>query len=313
MPDMKYSVVVPAYNEQEVLPLSYPRLKKVMASLGDYELIFVDDGSRDNTLSLLKEIAAKDPTVKVLSFSRNFGHQQAVSAGMAKSSGHAVIIIDCDLQDPPEVIPEMVKKWQDGADIVYGQRSRRKGETAFKKLTAWVYYKTLRWLGGQYIPANTGDFRLIDRKVCDTLNHMPERNRFLRGMAAWSGFKAEPVEFIRDERAAGETKYSMKKMLKLAGDGITSFSNRPLKFPLVIGIALSVLSFVYLILSIVLASLHIWTLSHLLFALVFLLISILFISLGIFGLYLGRIYDEAKARPIYIIDEQINFSDTEGI
>jgi dolichol-phosphate mannosyltransferase len=304
---VKYSVIVPAFNEQEVLPLSYPRLKAVMDALGDYELIFVNDGSRDNTLEQLKELAAKDPHVRVLSFSRNFGHQEAVSAGMANASGQAVVIIDCDLQDPPEVIPEMVKKWEAGADIVYGLRTRREGETAFKKLTAWAYYRILRLLGGQYIPANTGDFRLIDRKVCDTLTSMPEKNRFLRGMAAWSGFRAEPALFVRDERAAGQTKYSMKKMLKLAGDGITSFSNKPLKLPMALGIALTALSLVYLAVAIVLTAVGLWNIVHVLFALVFCLLGALFVSLGIFGLYLGRIYDEAKGRPIYIIDEKINF------
>ena len=304
---MRYSVIVPAFNEQEVLPLSYPRLKAVMDKLGDYELIFVNDGSRDNTLTQLKELAEQDSHVRVISFSRNFGHQEAVSAGMANASGQAIVIIDCDLQDPPELIPDMVKKWEAGADIVYGQRVKRQGETAFKKLTAWGYYRILRALGGQYIPANTGDFRLIDRKVCDTLTAMPEKNRFLRGMAAWSGFKAEPIEFVRDERAAGQTKYSMKKMLKLAGDGVTSFSNKPLKAPMALGIALTILSLCYLVVSIVLAAVNVWTIIPAMFALVFLLIGLLFVSLGIFGLYLGRIYDEAKGRPIYIIDEKINF------
>ncbi len=304
---MKYSVIVPAFNEQEVLPLSYPRLKAVMDTLGDYELIFINDGSRDDTLKQLREIAEKDSHVRVISFSRNFGHQEAVSAGMAHASGQAVVIIDCDLQDPPELIPDMVKKWEAGADIVYGLRARRQGESAFKRLTAWGYYRILRGLGGQYIPADTGDFRLIDRKVCDTLNAMPEKNRFLRGMAAWSGFKAEPIEFVRVERAAGQTKYSARKMLKLAGDGITSFSNKPLKAPLAIGIAVAFLSLCYLAASVVLAALAIWPLMHVLFALVFLLIGILFVCLGIFGLYMGRIYDEAKGRPIYVINEKINF------
>jgi len=304
---MKYSVVVPAFNEEEVLPLSYPRLKNVMDTLGDYEIVFVNDGSRDDTLKVLKDIAAKDNTVKVISFSRNFGHQEAVSAGMAASIGQAVIIIDCDLQDPPEVIPQMVEKWKNGADIVYGKSTKRKGDTIFKKLTALIYYKTLKALGGQYIPKNTGDFRLIDRKVCDTLVSMPERNRFLRGMAAWSGFKSEPLEFVRDERAAGKTKYSMKKMLKLAGDGITSFSNKPLKLPLAVGIMLSMFSGIYLILSIIFTCLGTWDYTHIFFALIFFFIAVMFITLGIFGLYLGRIYDEAKARPVYIIDEKINF------
>ncbi len=307
---MKYSVVIPAYNEEAVLHLSYERLKKVMDTLGDYELIFVNDGSRDDTLKQLRQIAAQDKCVKVLSFSRNFGHQEAVSAGMAKASGQAVVIIDCDLQDPPELIPDMIKMWKDGADIVYGRRTKRKGETVFKKLTAWVYYRVLKTLGGQYIPANTGDFRLIDRKVCDTLTNMPERNRFLRGMAAWSGFKAVPIDYVRDERAAGETKYSLKKMLKLAGDGITSFSNKPLKFPLIIGMILAFASFVYLVLAVVFFCTGAWPYLHILFSLLFGLISCLFIVIGIFGLYLGRIYDEAKARPIYIIDEQINLEES---
>lgn len=304
---MKYSVVIPAFNEQEVLPISYPRLKQVMDSLGRYELIFVNDGSRDDTLALLKKIAAEDKNVKVLSFSRNFGHQEAVSAGMAKASGDAVIIIDCDLQDPPEVIPEMVEKWKLGADIVYGKRVKRKGESAFKKLTAWIYYRVIRMLGGQYIPPNTGDFRLIDRRVCDALNDMPEKNRFLRGMSAWAGYRSEPVEFVREERAAGQTKYTLKKMMKLAGDGAVSFSNKPLKMPLVLGMFTGFMSLLYLVVSIILASTGIWSYLHILFSLVFILISGLFVSLGIFGLYLGRIYDEAKNRPIYIIDEQINF------
>ncbi len=306
---MKISVVIPAYNEQAVLNLSYQRLKKVMDTFDDYELIFVNDGSRDDTLKLLRQLAAEDKRVKVISFSRNFGHQEAVSAGMAKSSGQAVVIIDCDLQDPPELIPEMVDKWRNGADIVYGRRVKRKGETAFKKLTAWLYYRVLKSLGGQYIPANTGDFRLIDRRVCDTLTRMPERNRFLRGMAAWSGFKSEPIDFVRDERAAGETKYSMKKMLKLAGDGIMAFSNKPLRFPLYFGIFLSVLTAVYLVLSIIFTAMGAWAVTHIIFALIFCLLSGLYLAIGIFGLYLGRIYDEAKARPIYIIDEQINLEE----
>lgn len=306
---MKISVVIPAYNEQAVLKMSYQRLKKTMDTFEDYELIFVNDGSRDDTLNQLRQLAAEDKHVKVLSFSRNFGHQEAVSAGMAKSSGDAVVIIDCDLQDPPELIPDMVKKWQNGADIVYGRRVKRKGETAFKKLTAWLYYRVLKSLGGQYIPANTGDFRLIDRRVCDVLTRMPERNRFLRGMAAWSGFKAEPIDFVRDERAAGETKYSMKKMFKLAGDGIMAFSNKPLRFPLYFGMFLSAAAVVYLVLAIVFVSMNTWAAFHLLFALVFCLTAGLFLTLGIFGLYLGRIYDEAKARPIYIIDEQINLEE----
>lgn len=306
---MKYSVVIPVYNEYAVLPLFYDRIKKTMEPLGDYELVFVNDGSRDNSLDLLRAFAVKDKSVRVVSFSRNFGHQAAVSAGMDMSTGSAVIIIDCDLQDPPELIPDMIKKWRDGADIVYGRRIKRKGDSLFKKLTAGLFYKTIRLLGGQYIPANTGDFRLIDKKVCDTLCAMPERGRFLRGMTAWAGFKSEPIDFIRDERAAGKTGYSVKKMLKLAGDGITAFSDKPLKIPLVLGLILCFLSAAYLILGIIFYCLESRGIIHILFALVFLLISGLFISLGIFGLYLGRIYEETKARPLYIIDEKINLEE----
>ncbi len=306
---MRYSVVVPVFNEYEVLPLFYDRIKKVMDMLGDYEIIFVDDGSQDNSLELLRTFAAKDKSVRVASFSRNFGHQAAVSAGMDISKADAVIIIDCDLQDPPEVIPKMVEKWENGADIVYGQRTKRKGESFLKKITALLFYKTIRLLGGQYIPANTGDFRLIDRKVCNVLCSMPERNRFLRGMAAWAGFKAEPVDFIRDERAAGKTGYSIKKMLKLAGDGITSFSNKPLKTPLIFGITLAVFAFCYLVCAIIFYCVGAWTVLHILFSAVFILLSALFITLGILGLYLGRIYEETKGRPLYIIDDKINLEE----
>lgn len=306
---MRYSVVVPVFNEYEVLPLFYDRIKKVMDMLGDYEIIFVDDGSQDNSLELLRTFAAKDKSVRVASFSRNFGHQAAVSAGMDISKAAAVIIIDCDLQDPPEVIPKMVEKWENGADIVYGQRTKRKGESFLKKITALLFYKTIRLLGGQYIPANTGDFRLIDRKVCNVLCSMPERNRFLRGMAAWAGFKAEPVDFIRDERAAGKTGYSIKKMLKLAGDGITSFSNKPLKTPLIFGIMLAVFAFCYLVCAIIFYCTGAWTVLHILFSAVFILLSALFITLGILGLYLGRIYEETKGRPLYIIDDKINLEE----
>lgn len=306
---VKYSVVVPVFNEEEVLKMSYERLKKVMEQIGNYEIIFVNDGSRDKTLDILKDLAAADKMVKVISFSRNFGHQEAVSAGLANVSGQAVIIIDADLQDPPEVIPEMIKEWMKGSDIVYGKRAKREGETLFKKFTAWGFYRVLNMLGAQKVPRDTGDFRLIDRKVADVLNNMPEKNRFLRGMSSWAGFSQKPYEYVRDARAAGKTKYTLKKMLKLAGDGITSFSNKPLKLPLVLGVAVIVLSFLYTALSIVLWSLGAWNEMHFIFSLVFMFLGWIFVSLGIMGIYLGRVYDEAKARPVYIIDERINFSE----
>lgn len=300
------SIVIPCFNEQEVIERTYERLRSL--NLGKYnkELIFVNDGSRDSTLDILKRLAAQDSDVKVIGFSRNFGHQPAVSAGTAYASGDAIVIIDGDLQDPPELIPEMISKWEQGFDIVYGKRLSRKGETIFKKFTAWGYYRVLNWMGGSYIPRDTGDFRLIDARVGKLLTQMKEHNRFLRGMTAWAGFSQYPVEYVRDERAAGETKYTLKKMIKLASDGITAFSERPLKLPLISGVFLFFASLIYLIVSIILAIAGTWTVFHSLFAALFLFISIILLSLGIMGLYVGRIYDETKNRPLYIVGETVN-------
>ena len=303
----KISIIVPCFNEQEVIEQTYARLRDLALPEFEKEIIFIDDGSRDRTPEILKNLAAQDSQVRVLLFAKNFGHQPAVSAGIAHCTGDAAIIIDADLQDPPELIPEMIEKWQEGNEIVYGKRAKRKGETAFKKLTAWGYYRVLNMLGGSYIPKDTGDFRLIDRKVCDYLNSLSEHNRFLRGLTAWAGFRSCPVEYVRDERAAGETKYTLKKMFRLAGDGITAFSDKPLKLPLYFGIALMCFSLLYLVLGIVLAALSIWPVYHVLFAVSFALISLLSIFLGIMGMYLGRMYDEAKNRPLYMIREKVNF------
>lgn len=303
----KISIIVPCFNEQEVIEQTYARLRDLALPEFEKEIIFIDDGSRDRTPEILKNLAAQDSQVRVLLFAKNFGHQPAVSAGIAHCTGDAAVIIDADLQDPPELIPEMIEKWQEGNEIVYGKRAKRKGETAFKKLTAWGYYRVLNMLGGSYIPKDTGDFRLIDRKVCDYLNSLSEHNRFLRGLTAWAGFRSCPVEYVRDERAAGETKYTLKKMFRLAGDGITAFSDKPLKLPLYFGIALMCFSLLYLVLGIVLAALSIWPVYHVLFAVSFALISLLSIFLGIMGMYLGRMYDEAKNRPLYMIREKVNF------
>ena len=303
----KISIIVPCFNEQEVIEQTYARLRDLALPEFEKEIIFIDDGSRDRTPEILKNLAAQDGQVRVLLFAKNFGHQPAVSAGIAHCTGDAAVVIDADLQDPPELIPEMIEKWQEGNEIVYGKRAKRKGETAFKKLTAWGYYRVLNMLGGSYIPKDTGDFRLIDRKVCDYLNSLSEHNRFLRGLTAWAGFRSCPVEYVRDERAAGETKYTLKKMFRLAGDGITAFSDKPLKLPLYFGIALMCFSLLYLVLGIVLAALSIWPVYHVLFAVSFALISLLSIFLGIMGMYLGRMYDEAKNRPLYMIREKVNF------
>lgn len=305
----KYSIVIPAFNEELVIDESYKRLKEVMDSTGEpYELIFIDDGSRDRTLEMLTALHEKDGNVKVLSFSRNFGHQIAVTCGLDHARGDAVVIIDADLQDPPEVILQMIEKWKEGYDVVYGKRAKRKGESIFKKITAFGFYRTLRFMSGQPIPLDTGDFRLMDWRVVEVIKAMPEQNRFLRGMVSWVGFKQTPVEFVRAERFAGETKYPLKKMIKLAGDGIISFSSKPIKLSLTWGGIVTGGGFIYLLVLIILAicgqafAPWNWVASVLIF-----LIGTLFIAIGMLGSYVGRIYDEVKQRPLYIVGKKLGF------
>jgi len=309
---VKYSIVIPAYNEEEVIDESYRRLTEVMRGVGEpYELVFVNDGSRDRTLEMLREMAEGDPSVRVLNFSRNFGHQTAISAGMDAAEGEAVVVIDADLQDPPAVIVQMIEKWKEGFDVVYGKRLKRKGESAFKKLTAKVFYRTLYAMTDVDIPVDTGDFRLIDRRVCDTLKTLPERNRYVRGLVSWVGYKQCAVEYVREERFAGETKYPLRKMLKLATDALTSFSLKPLKLSIWIGVLISILSFGFLIAVIVMRLLNFdfmpgWA-SLIVVSLFF--NGVVLIMLGIIGEYIGRIYDEAKGRPLYIVAERIGYGD----
>jgi glycosyltransferase involved in cell wall biosynthesis len=213
------------YNEQEVIEVTYRRLKAVLDTLGEtYEIVFVNDGSRDKTSEIVRGMCASDQKVKLVEFSRNFGHQIAVTAGMDHSSGRSVVLIDADLQDPPELIIDMVALWREGYDVVYGKRIERKGESWFKKMTASMFYRLLRSMTSVNIPVDTGDFRLMDRKVCDALSSMREQSRFIRGMVSWAGFKQTSVDYVRDERFAGETKYPLRKMLKLSLDAMTSFS-----------------------------------------------------------------------------------------
>lgn len=314
------SIIIPVYNEEEVLEESYKRIKEVANNLKeDYELIFIDDGSRDNTLSMLKEIADNDDKSVVISFSRNFGHQQAVTCGMEYAKGDAAIIIDADLQDPPKVIYEMVEKWKEGYDIVYGKRVSRAGEKAFKKLTAFVYYRVVGALSEFEIPKDSGDFRLISRKVIDTINSMPEHNRYLRGMNAFVGYNTYALEYEREARFAGKTKYSMKKMVKLATDGIISNSNKPLYLAIKTAVALGVLSALGLIALIVLQILvstntvafnlpiEFWTME-----LVLIGITGIVLSHGISNAYLARIYDEVKNRPKYIVNKTYNLINNKG-
>ena len=304
------SLIIPVYYEEEVLMESYRRMDAAMQSTGHpYEIIYVNDGSRDGTMKQLRQLAKEHPdTVRVYSFSRNFGHQLAVTCGMDHAKGDALIIIDVDLQDPPELIPKMVGMWKDGADIVYGKRMKRKGETLFKKLTAKVYYRLLSSMSAYPIPLDTGDFRLLDRKVANVFLNMREQARFLRGMSAWMGFEAVPIEYVRDERAAGKTKYTLKKMLKLACDGIFNFSSKPLELPFGFGIFFGILGVLALIAMIVLTAIFGSACPQWLWAVAsgLLLNAIVLCFMGIQGMYLGRMYDELKDRPLYIVAEALN-------
>ena len=310
----KISVIVPMYFEEAVVSECYKRLKEVLTNLNDYnyEIIFVDDGSRDQTLSILEKIAMVDKNIKVISFSRNFGHQAAVQAGLKLSSGDAVIIIDADLQDPPELIPQMISLWENGNDVIYAKRKSREGETKFKLFSAKMFYNILNDLSDVSIPKDTGDFRLADRKVVDVINSLPEHNKFFRGLFSWVGFKQAPIEYERKERFAGETKYPLNKMIKLAKDGIFSFSTKPLKFVTKLGIVsifISILILIYSILS------FIFDWNNLTAGWTSIMVTVTFfagvqlISLGMISEYIGRIYDESKNRPSYIINKKINFED----
>ena len=301
------SLIVPVYNEEEVLPASYERMSAAMAALEgyDYEIIYVNDGSRDGTMKQLRKIAGEHADVHVVSFSRNFGHQLAVTAGMDRAKGDALIIIDADLQDPPEVIARLVEEWEQGADIAYGKRLKREGETIFKKLTAFCYYRLLNAMSAYPIPLDTGDFRLLDRKVADVFLKMREHNRFLRGMSGWMGFTSVPVEYVRHERQAGKTIYTLKKMLRLAFDGILGFSYKPMSLALYFGCAVMGVSLVGLIALIVLAATigcapWLWAVDALV-----LLNGITLVAIGIQGAYLNRVYDEVRQRPLYIVAEEL--------
>ncbi len=303
---MDYSVIIPIYNEEENIHLLYERLTSVMNQLGgDAEYIFINDGSADKSISLIKELSAQNKNVKYIDFSRNFGHQIAVSAGLDRCIGKRVVIIDADLQDPPELILDMAKKMDDGYEVVYAQRRSRKGESFFKKITAAGFYKVLRSITSIDIPLNTGDFRMMDYRIVEVLRDMPEKNKFLRGQISWIGFRQTYVEFDRAERNAGETGYPLKKMLRFALDGITAFSDAPLKFVFSMGIFVFLLTIVLILYTIV---------SWLFFESTVqgwssIMISILFIGgiqmigIGIIGEYISRIGNNVKERPLYIVRE----------
>jgi len=305
------SIVVPLFNEESVINELYMRITDLMdKNRLDYELILVNDGSTDNTPDMARVLCTRNKKVKYIGFSRNFGHQIAITAGMDKTAGRIVVIIDADLQDPPEVILEMIEKWREGYQVVFGTRKKRKGEGFFKLFTAKLFYRIIRKMTNIDIPVDTGDFRLMDRKVVNQLKNMRERNRFVRGMVSWVGFKQCKVEYVREKRFAGETKYPFKKMLKFAVDGILSFSQIPLKISSFFGFFCSMVSFVFIIYGLVIKlifpdrAISGW--ASIFIAILF-LGGVQLICAGILGEYMGRIYEEIKGRPLYICEEEINF------
>ncbi len=310
-----FSVVAPVYNEEEILPELYRRVTAVMKETGEpYELVLVNDGSRDRSLEVMRELHEQDPRVKVINFSRNFGHQVAITAGTDYARGDAVIIIDSDLQDPPEVMLDLIKRWREGYDVVYAVRAEREGETWFKEFTASLFYRLIASITNVDIPLDTGDFRLMDRRVVNAMKQMREQHRFMRGLSSWVGFKQTGVEYVRRQRYAGETKYPFRKMLKFAMDGITSFSYVPLQLATYFGFFIAALSLIGIVIAIILrlsGSTAFYGQASTLVAVLF-LGGVQLIFLGIIGEYLGRIYDEVKGRPLYIVADALGFEEEEN-
>ena len=305
----KYSIIVPAYNEEKSLHLFYNAVTPLFESLQEeYEIIFVNDGSRDGTREILIDLAEKDKRVKACSFSRNFGQQAALLCGMEAASGEAVIAMDADLQDPPEVALQMIAKWKEGYEVVHGKRRKRKGETVFKKATASLFYKFTRKITGMELQRDSGDFKLYDRKVVDVLLSMNEHDRLLRAQTAWIGFKQTCVEFDRPERVAGETHYTVKKMIKLAESGIFPNTDYTLTFPIKLGALFCVLSVACFITFIVLAcqGIAFGGLTAWLFPTIGLTLGILLICQGVANMHVAMIYKEVQNRPKYIVSERIN-------
>ncbi len=299
-------IIVPVFNEEACLNQTLERLLKLKETFKgklNVNYIFINDGSSDNTLHILEENAKKDKNIKVVNFSRNFGQQIAVTAGLDYSKGDYVAIIDGDLQDPPELIYDMYEKSLEGYDIVYGKRIKRKQETIFKKLSAWGFYRVLKSMCNLEIPTDTGDFRLITKDVRETFNKMREKHRFIRGMIPWTGFKSAPMPFVRDERIAGDTKYPLSKMLKLAFDGIYSFSFKPIGFIFI----LSALLFIVALLIAIFGLFNGFEEENIICFAITLVGSINLLAIGILGQYIGRIYDETRNRPLYIVKNSINF------
>jgi polyisoprenyl-phosphate glycosyltransferase len=300
------SVVAPVYDEEVLLPEFYRRAVSAMEPLGvPFEIVLVNDGSHDRSGAIMDELHAQDPRVKVVHFSRNFGHQIAITAGTDHAQGQCVAVIDSDLQDPPEVIVDMYHKWREGYQVIYGVRTEREGETAFKRATASMFYRLIRRITNINLPLDTGDFRLMDRRVVDAMKKMREHHRFMRGLSVWVGFKQTGVSYRRDARKAGVTKYPLRKMLRFALDAITSFSYLPLQLATYSGFAIAGLSVVAILIAIILR-----LTGNVIAGQATTLVSVLFLGgiqlifLGIIGEYLGRIYDEVKRRPLYIVAER---------
>lgn len=308
----KYSFIIPIYNEEETIPEMHSRVSAVMERMdGPVELILVNDGSRDRSLKLLRELHEKDPRVCYLSLARNFGHQVAVTAGLNFARGQVIVILDADLQDPPELIPDMVEKWRQGYKLVYAQRLRRHKEGWFKRFTAYAFYRILKKLADVDIPTDTGDFCLMDRQVVDVLNSMPERNRYIRGLRSWVGFQQTSIMFERDPRFAGEVKYTFRKSLALAVNGLVSFSRVPLRLSTYVGLLAAVIA---VLMGLLVIYWRIFVPHSPLTGFTIILVAIFFlgavqlVSIGILGEYVGRIHEEVKSRPLYTVAEVAGFS-----
>lgn len=309
----KYSFIIPVYNEEDTLLEMYRRVSVVMNRMdGPVELILVNDGSSDRSLSLLREIHERDPRVCYISLARNFGHQIAVTAGLNYVRGQAIVVMDADLQDPPELIPDLVEKWKLGYQIVYAQRTQRRKESWKKRLPAYVFYRLMRKLADVDIPMDTGDFCLMDRRVVDVLNTMPERNRYIRGLRSWVGLSQTSITFERDPRFAGEVKYTFRKSLSLAANGLVTFSRVPLRLSTYVGLAAAAVALLMALLvlywRIVAPSSPLTGFAAILIAMFF-LGAVQLVSIGILGEYVGRIYEEVKGRPLYVLSEVAGFTE----
>ena len=309
----KYSFIIPIYNEEDTLVEMYRRVRAVMDQMdGSVELVLVNDGSRDRSLSLMRELHEQDPQVCYLSLARNFGHQVAVTAGLNFVRGQAIVILDADLQDPPELIPALVEKWQQGYQVVYAQRTKRLRESWFKRLPAYVFYRLMRRLADVEIPVDTGDFCLMDRQVVDVLNTMPERNRYIRGLRSWVGLQQTSVYFEREPRFAGEVKYTFRKSLSLAVNSLVSFSKLPLRLSTYVGLlaagAAVLMAVLVLYWRIVAPASPLTGFASIMIA-IFFLGAVQLVSIGILGEYVGRIYEEVKGRPLYVLSEVAGFTE----